>query len=158
MNNEGTRDLQVCEVHEQGEEIYDDLPGEILDRDLVKRARQDEMQDIFKHGVYEKVNIEECWEKTGADPIGARWVDVNKGDSTRPEYRSRLVAQETKGEKREDLFAAAPPFEAKKVLFSLAVSLGETVDIGLDFIDVRRAYFHAPARRAVYVRLPPRRS
>ena len=25
----------------------------------------------------------------------------------------------------------------------------------MDFIDVRRAYFHAPARRLVYVRLPP---
>ena len=24
-----------------------------------------------------------------------------------------------------------------------------------DFIDVRRAYFHAPARRLVYVKLPP---
>ena len=25
----------------------------------------------------------------------------------------------------------------------------------IDFIDVRRAYFHAPARRLVYVKLPP---
>ena len=63
--------------------------------------------------------------------------------------------------KRADLFAATPPVEAKKALFSLAVTQGVGYDHGckekglkLDFIDVRRAYFHAKARRAVYVKLP----
>merc|ERR1712163_70814 len=102
------------------------------------------------------------YDKTGKAPIGTRWVDVNKGDSVHPEYRSRLVAQEINTGKREDLFAATPPLEAKKILMSMAV----TENIGykrgrreqgmkLDFIDVRRAYFHAKARREVYVTLPP---
>ena len=61
--------------------------------------------------MYEKVPIEECWANTGKDPIGTRWVDVFKGDDANPEYRSRLVAQEIKTDKREDLFAATPPVE-----------------------------------------------
>ena len=74
---------------------------------------------------------------------------------------SRLVAQEIKRDKREDLFAATPPLEAKKMLFSMAVTegygyLGEDKEGGMkiDFIDVRRAFFHAPALRRVYVALP----
>ena len=48
-------------------------------------------------------------------------MDVNKGGKIHPEYRSRLVAQEINVDKREDLFAAVPPHEAKKVLMSMAV-------------------------------------
>ena len=62
---------------------------------------------------------------------------------------------------REDLFAATPPLEAKKLLLSMLVTEG----IGyhgnnrrgcnkLEFIDVKRAYFHARARGLVYVKLP----
>ena len=119
------------------------------------------MGEFAKHGVYEKVPTEECWRKTGAAPIGTRWVDVNKGDDGKPEYRSRLVAKEIKTNKREDLFAATPPLEAQKTLLSLAMTEGIGYQTGcktqghkLDFIDVRRAYFHAKARREVYVELP----
>ncbi len=47
-----------------------------------------------------------------------------QGDKVHPEYRSRLVAKEIKVNKREDLFAATPPLEAKKLLFSMAVTKG----------------------------------
>jgi len=70
------------------------------------------------------------------------------------------VAQEIKTNKREDLFAATPPLEAKKLLFSFAVTEGigfvrgqRANGMKLDFIDIRRAYFHALARRKVYVKL-----
>ena len=113
------------------------------------------------HKVYEKVPIQQCWDETGKNPITVRWLDINKGDEDSPEYRSRLVAQEIKRDKREDLFAATPPLEAKKMLFSMAVTegygyLGEDKENGMriDFVDVRRAYFHAPALRRVYVALP----
>ena len=103
-----------------------------------------------KHEVYEKLPIEECWKETGKAPIGVKWVDTNKGDKERPEYRCRLVAKEIKKDKREDLFAATPPLEAKKMLFSLWASMP---GMCLDFGDVVRAYFHAKARRKVYVEL-----
>ncbi len=65
-----------------------------------------------------------------------KWVDANKGDKERPEYRCRLVAKEVKRDRREDLFAATPPPEVKKVLFSSFASMPETC---LDFIDLVRA-------------------
>ena len=105
--------------------------------------------------------MDECYNKTGKAPIGTRWVDVNKGDSVHPEYRSWLVAQEINTNRREDLFAPTPPLEAKKMLKSMAVTEGVGFKAGrkqqgmkLDFIDVRRAYFHAKSRREVYVALP----
>ena len=98
---------------------------------------------------------------TGKKIITTRWVDTNKGDSVHPEYRSRLVAQEINTYKKENLFAATPPLEAKKMLMSLAVTEGvgykqghKELGMKLDFIDVRRAYFHAKARREIYVTLP----
>ena len=89
-----------------------------------------------KHNVYTKVPLQECWEKTGVQPVGTRWVDVNKGDKLHPEYRSMLVAQEIKVDKREDLFAATPPLEAKKMLMSLAVTegIGHTTCIFQDLL------------------------
>ena len=78
--------------------------------------------------MYVKVPIKECWDQTGKDPIGTRWIDINKGDEMNPEYRSRLVAQEIKTDTREDLFAATPPLEAKKMLFSPAASFGKSQD------------------------------
>ena len=87
-------------------------------------ARIEEMEEFRKHGVYIKVPIKECMERTGKKPIGVRWVDINKGDHVSPEYRSRLVAKEIKMDKRSDLFAATPPIEALKMLLSAAVTEG----------------------------------
>ena len=108
------------------------------------------------------------WEYTGnfqfknasrshKNPIGTTWVDVNNRDEIHPDYRSKLVAQELKRDKREDMFAATPPLEAKKLLFSMAMTEGLGWGSGwfskLDFIDVRKTYLHAKARRYVYVKL-----
>ena len=60
----------------------------------------------------------------------------------------------------DDLFAATPPLEAKKTIFSLAGTEGigfkegqRHQGVNIDPIDVRRAYFHARAR--TYAKLPP---
>ncbi len=78
-----------------------------------------------------------------------------------PEIRCRLVATDFDTGKRDDLFAATPPLEAKKMLMSIAVTRGLGRGVGdkqgrlkLDFIDVKRAYFHAPATREIYIKLP----
>ena len=83
--------------------FYDDISGEELDSSMVMAARTEELQEFFKHGVYEQVPIEECYEQTGKSPIGVRWVDVNKGDKINPEYRSRLVAKEIKIDERRSI-------------------------------------------------------
>ena len=141
----------------EGTQYYDDIPGEPLEEARINMAREEELEEFRKHGVYTKVPLQECWEATGKPPVGTRWVEVNKGGRENPEYRSRLVAQEVKTDKREDLFAATPPLEAKKMLLAIVVSqwgMKHGRRMKLDFIDVRRAYFHAKARRDVFFKLP----
>ena len=84
------------------------------------------------------------------------WVDIDQGDKLHPEYRSRLVAQEIKMDRRTDLVAATPPIEALRCLLAAAVrDYGSGIrDTKVGFYDVRRAYFPAKARREVFVRLP----
>ncbi len=61
---------------------------------------------------------------------------MNKGDAKHSEYRSRLAAKEIKHDEREDLFAATPPLEAQKLLFSQWASI---CGMCLDPIDAARA-------------------
>lgn len=98
-----------------------------------------------------KVPIEECYNKTGKSPMTVRWIDVNKGDTQNPNYRSRFVAREINTHKRDDLFAGTPPLEAFKSILSIAASgnKGEAIMVN----DVRRAFFHAKVCREVYVQL-----
>ena len=78
-------------------------------------------------------------------------VDINKGDTTDPNYRSRLVAKEFKTDERPEWYAATPPGECLKVLLS-KMAAGKKRK--LVYADVSRAYFYAPASRAVYVDIP----
>ena len=139
-------------LDDQLEEAWDDVSGAQLDPKVVKLARQEEVDYIHKMNLYIKVPVKECHQKTGKGPISVRWIDVNKGDTERPNYRSRLVAREINTHKRDDLFAATPPFEALKLLVSMAATnnKGEVIMIN----DVSRAFFHAKATRTVYVQLP----
>ena len=93
------------------------------------------------------------YEVTGKTPIAVRWIDINKGDSALPNYRSRLVAKEFNDSKKPNLFAATPPVEGLKMLLSkLASGKGK---MRLICADVSRAYFYARATRPVYAKLVP---
>jgi len=158
----GQYDEHKEEYKEELQRRWDDVSGKELDSSKVKVAREEEMQEFRKHKVYTKVPLVQCWNRTGKKPIGVRWIDINKGDDKQPKYRSRLVAKEIKIDNRDDLFAATPPLEAKKLLLTLAMTESYGFQWGsnksrlkLDFIDVRRAFFHAKCRREVYVELPP---
>ena len=82
------------------------------------------MAEFRKQNVCTKVKLTECSARTGKKLIGVRWVDIDKGDDKNPKYRSRLVAKELNLDKRDDLFAATPLVEAKKLLLSLALTEG----------------------------------
>ena len=103
--------------------------------------------------------LKECWDETGQDPVGTKWLETNKGDEENLNIRARLVAQEFASKQLKTIFAATPPWEAKKALLSMAVTEGIGWGAGwchkIDFIDVKRAYFYAPVKRNVYVKLPP---
>ena len=126
---------------------------------LVRAARLEEREGVLKHRVFDKVPFDECYKNTGKAPIGTRWVGHNKGDKANPDIRCRWVGREFKGRDRDrdDLFAATPPLEAKKVLFAMAacqkgVHKSKLKKIGL--IDIKKAYFHAEVKRLIYVELP----
>ena len=103
--------------------------------------------------MYDKVPIKESYDVTGKAPIAVRWVDINKGDSANPKYRSRLVAKEFNTGVNHDLYAATPPSECLRLLLSMLAS-GRSRGITLMYADVSRAYFYAKAERPVYVKLP----
>ena len=114
---------------------------------------------MFKHKLFDKVPIAECYEKTGAPPVSTKWLDTNKSDTNDPDYRSRWVGREFKGNdgNRDDLFAATPPLEAKKSPIALASCQRDVpnhLKNKLGFLDIRKAYFHAKVKRLVYVSLP----
>ena len=81
-------------------------------------------------------------------------MDINKGDEENPDYRSRLVAQELNQSKRDDIFAATPPLEVLRLVISILASTRKQNKWKLDSVDIKRAYFHAPAKRDIYVKLP----
>ena len=103
--------------------------------------------------MYEKVDVEEAYRITVKGPIAVRWVDINKGDTTNPKYRSRLVAKEFNTGVNQNLYAATPPSECLRLMLSLLASSREK-GTTLMYADVSRAYFYAKAERPVYVKLP----
>ena len=145
-------------------EYVDQKTGEDLDPELAKMARLEEIKFMERIELYEEVPLEECWRKTGRPPISTKWVDVNKGTKERPDVRCRLVARDfkPKGEKhREDLFAAMPPLESKKLLFQKAVNENlRRRKVGLSgikimFIDVKKAHLNGVVEGdEVFIELP----
>ena len=46
---------------------------------------------------------------TGRPPIRLKWIDTNKGDKGRPNYRSRLVCTEVRRKGTVPIFSANAP-------------------------------------------------
>ena len=80
---------------------------------------------MVNRDIWSKVPIGMSWELTGKGPTSVRWVDVNKAGEGGMEVRCRLVARDFKGNDkgRDDLFAATPPLEAKRMLLSRLLRL-----------------------------------
>ena len=152
----------LTEEQFQEEEVYDEMTGKPLNYEKVWEARSNELEALGKMGVWRIVPVSECLKATGKKPIKGRWVDVNKGDDTNDNYRSRYVARELRqahgGAQREGLFAAMPPLEALKIVISRVVS-GKHQDKRtihkLLFMDISKAYLHADViDDCLYVELP----
>ena len=88
----------------------------------------------------------------------SRWVDINKGDDKKRNYRSRVVAQEFNDGSQmvEDLFAGTPPLEAVKMLLSEASTV-EEADVGTRVVivaDVKKTFYEALAKRRICMEVP----
>ena len=146
-------DVPSEEDYEQGlAEGWDDIDGQELDPEAVKKARAQEMEWCRKMNAYEKRPIVECFEKTKKPPIKVKWIDHNKGDRQSVNVRSRLVAKQINTGKEDGcLFAAAPPLEALRMLLSTTVTGNKSKS--LMFNDICRVYMHARTTSDIYVEL-----
>ena len=146
----------------QDEKIfYDDITGVQLDTQGVLEARRQELAWIHKAEVYTKRSLEECYERTGKAPITLKWIDRNKGDTVKPNYRSRLVVREIKKQHGSlpghMLFSNMPPLEAAKLLCSMLATKRKSKrgkPLKLALFDISRAHFYGKAQREIYVTLP----
>ena len=86
--------------------------------------------------------------------VGSRWVNCNNNDVNDPDVRCRLVAQEISLHADDSFYAATPPLEAKRLLFSEWASRQETY-MQLSYMDVKNIYFYGVPERSLYARFPP---
>ena len=82
------------------------------------------------------------------------WANCNKNDINDPDVRCRLMAQEVNVHPDDSFYAATPPLEAKRQLFSERASTQEAYK-QISFIDVKKAYFYGVPDRSLYIRFPP---
>ena len=134
-----------------GGAYWDENTGEQLPSDLVEASRSEELKFMANWQVWDEVPTAECLQRTGKKPLGSKWVDVNKGDRTSPDVRSRLVAREIAYHKNDDFYAATPPLEALRMLLSIVAS---TRGCKVLVMDARKAHLHASVDRLIYVDLP----
>ena len=154
----------VCEIEQRFE--HEDVKDEVhveeeecmqheneLDPQEVSNARKEEIGYMRSRTIWGVKPISECWEKTGKAPVSVRWVDVQKAEGV----RSRLVARDFKGgdKDRDDLYAATPPLESKRLLISRAATRRKgKLTRKLLFIDVKKAHLNPRCQQDVYIELP----
>ena len=133
----------------------DEYTNEELPMGHVRVAMKEEL-DYFCDKVWVGVPLEEAQNDPDGKIIGSRWVNCNKNDMNDPDVRCRLVAQEVNLQADESFYAATPPLESKRMLFS-DIS-GERSRNGLhlqiSFVDVKKAYSYGIPERTLYVRFP----
>ena len=159
-----TENLSVKFKHDKGrsevrklefkERYKDEYTGEDLPMGYVREAMREEL-DYFCDRVWVGVPLSEAQSDPEAKIVGSRWVNCNKNDAHDPDVRCRLVAQEVNLHADDSFYAATPPLEAKRLLFSQFASRCKHEDLQLSFVDVRKAYFYGVPERKIYVRLPP---
>ena len=88
----------------------------------------------------------------GKATVKTGWAETDNGQPGKPNVRA---AKEYKTHARPELYASTPPVEALKGVLS-GIATGEREGKVVALVDVRRAYFHALARRKVFVELHAR--
>ena len=71
--NPGEKGMVMAVEENNWEAFYDNLSGAMLNPEVVKDARKEEMVEVYKHRVYINVPVEERYEKTGK---GTHWNQV----------------------------------------------------------------------------------
>ena len=120
--------LSICDTADGDQEFRDRSTRLPLNPEMVNKARELEMQYMEELKVLEDSDRDACTAETGRPPTPTDWVDINKGDSLRPNHRSKLFCQGTRARSLMDVedwavtFAATSPHEAFKLLLSLMMT------------------------------------
>ena len=113
----------VC--HNSIWKAWDDVTIVELNAKDIRAARDFEMQYFERLRVYVRVDRSDI-KLTGGKLIGTRWVDLNKGDSTSVDCRSRLVGWKFNVGRDDALYAATPPPEVLRMIISSAATTTTT--------------------------------
>ena len=153
--------LSIPDSEDSPQEFKDRSIGLPLNPEMVKKARELEMQYTDELKVFEGIDRDTCVAETGQPPMPTDRVVIDTGDSIRPNYRSRLVCQEKRRRSTIDVkdwaatFAAHPPYEAFRLQLSLLMtglrSQVEGDDDVMMLLDISRAHLHSPLARVVFV-------
>ena len=81
-----------------------------------------EVEYIKRMRVYDVVSRAELERNRKGKLIKGRWIDVNKGDSLKPDIRSRYVGKEFATGVDASLYAGTPPLEALKLIIGEAAN------------------------------------
>ncbi len=101
--------------HPEEYEAFDDVTGGQLDASEVNATRMLETQFFRRMKVYSKMRRKDVPKSQRVIPV--RWVDINKGDDSRRDYRSRLVAKQFRAGTavEPEWFAGGPSAEGAQV-------------------------------------------
>ena len=167
---------QQSDVVEELQAYSGDVKGGWLDPALVRKTRQDEVNefqgygviDIVPHKQFEEHRQREALAGRKIKPIDTLWSDTNKRTEAEAEMRSRLCAREIKRLQEigvteiAGLFASMPPIEAIRMIFSLppieAIRMIFSLlmsrrlssmgkNLQVRLFDIKKAYFNALAIR-----------
>ena len=132
---------------EYNEEVYDVIAGAQLDPSSVAVRNAEMTFLVDQMNAYKYDTVDNYLKTTGKRSIPVKCVDMNKGDTQRPEVRSRLPVAEnrhrttlTRGGQRADVFGDSPRNQEEKSYV-------------LMLIDITRAHPHCSMRRQVWVEL-----
>ena len=99
------------------ENYLDEYTQEALPSEHIREAIMDEMC-YFNSEVWQGVTLDEARADKDGKILSGQWILSNKGDLESPDCRARYVACEVRTYDDSAFFAATPPLEAKRVLFS----------------------------------------
>ena len=163
--DDNNQHLDVQDLSGQEGEWTEMDPQEEIDKKLAEEGVKDEVDYMVKKlNMFEFGTLEEAWERGGKAPTTTKWVKGWKFDDDGKKFmRCRLVARDfkVKNERnRDDLFAAMPPLEAKKMLFRMTAGVrgwrrrNNKEEVKLMFIDVKKAHLNARCDEEEWVELP----
>ena len=138
----------------RGNAYWDDVRGGWLDKAKVYEARMEELGFMQREHLWDVVPRSRA---AGHRVVSVRWVDTNKGTDERPDIRCRLVARDFNSgtdRDREDLFAATPPWELKRLLLSHAADREGGGSRKVMLVDVKKAHLYPLCQEEVYIELP----